>query len=199
MNALKTGGLDVVGNCDLISEGFDAPACDVIMMGSPTRSVTRFLQQAGRAMRPAPGKTALILDLAGNSHELGLPDDVREWSLEDGEIRDPKKTIKSPRECPRCHTMFWGRLCPECQHAIPLAEVAEVETELEEATPAQPRGGGRRSSLWAQLAMAYKSKGPRGGGGGIGQAAGIQGRLGQAHSTGEGTDKLKGGTWSTNK
>ena len=71
MNELRTGGLDVVGNCDLISEGFDAPACEVIIMGSPTQSVTRYLQQAGRAMRPGIGKTALILDCAGNAHELG--------------------------------------------------------------------------------------------------------------------------------
>ena len=72
MNELRTGGLDVVGNCDLISEGFDAPACEVIIMGSPTRSITRYLQQAGRATRPGVGKTALILDCAGNAHELGI-------------------------------------------------------------------------------------------------------------------------------
>ena len=30
MNGLKTGGLDVVGNCDLISEGFDAPGCEAM-------------------------------------------------------------------------------------------------------------------------------------------------------------------------
>ena len=54
-------GLDVVGNCDLISEGFDAPACEAILMGSPTTSVTRYLQQAGRAMRPGQDKVALIL------------------------------------------------------------------------------------------------------------------------------------------
>ena len=47
MNELRTGGLDVVGNCDLISEGFDAPACEVIIMGSPTQSVTQ-LPSAGR-------------------------------------------------------------------------------------------------------------------------------------------------------
>ena len=71
MNEFRTGGLDVVGNCDLISEGFDAPRCDVAMLGSPTRSVTRYLQQAGRAMRPREGKEALVLDLAGISARTG--------------------------------------------------------------------------------------------------------------------------------
>ena len=112
MNAFRTGGVSVVGNCDLISEGFDAPACEVILMGSPTKSVTRYLQMAGRAMRPGEGKTALILDLAGISYDLGLPTDTREWSLEDGEILDGKKSRPKPRDCARCYTVFWGRICP---------------------------------------------------------------------------------------
>ena len=130
MNALKTGGLDVVGNCELISEGFDAPGCEVAILGSKTNSVTNYLQKAGRPMRPGPDKVALILDCAGISHELGLPDDVREWSLEDGEVREVEKARKSPRDCARCHTVFWGRVCPQCQYSEPLAEVDEVDTEL---------------------------------------------------------------------
>ena len=161
MTAFKTGGLDVVGNVQLIDEGFDAPACEVVMMGSPTTSVTRYLQQAGRAMRPMAGKTALILDLAGISHELGLPDDVREWSLEDGEIRDGKKAHKRPRDCPRCQTVFWGRICPHCNHSEPMAEVNQVDTELEEATGATPKSGKRRLSrkeLNKQLAVAHRAE-----------------------------------------
>ena len=160
MNELRTGGLDVVGNCDLISEGFDAPRCDVVMMGSPTRSATRYLQQAGRAMRPGKDKMALILDLAGISHELGLPDDAREWSLEDGEIRDGKKAHATPRDCPRCYTVFWGRICPTCQHASPLAEVPEVDTELEEAKGAAPLKRGRRSEVWREMGMAKRAPDP---------------------------------------
>ena len=100
MNGLKTGGLDVVGNCDLISEGFDAPGCEAVIIGAPTSSVTRYLQQAGRAMRPGEGKTALILDLAGISHDLGLPDDVREWDLADGEIRQPHESAPNAARMP---------------------------------------------------------------------------------------------------
>ena len=164
MNALKTGGLDVVGNCDLISEGFDAPRCDVALLGSPTRSVTRYLQQAGRAMRPRDGKVALVLDLAGISHELGLPDEVREWSLEDGELREPKKAHARPRDCPRCYTVFYGRVCPSCQHAEPMAVVNQVETELEDAstgTPAKARTGNRRNDLWRDVAIAKRAADPR--------------------------------------
>ena len=54
MNDFRQGAVQVVANCDLISEGFDAPTCSCVMLGAPTRSVTRYLQAAGRAMRPGP-------------------------------------------------------------------------------------------------------------------------------------------------
>ena len=123
MAEFRDGAIQVVGNCDLISEGFDAPSCSAIMMGNPTRSITRYLQMAGRAMRPGTGKLALILDLAGISHELGLPDEAREWTLEDGEVSARRKKEAKPRECPQCHTMFYGRKCPECAYQSPLAQV----------------------------------------------------------------------------
>ena len=162
MLEFKTGGIDVVGNCDIISEGFDAPTCEAVLLGAPTRSVTRYLQQAGRAMRPGEGKTALVLDLAGISHELGLPDEVREWDLADGEIRQPKKAHAAPRECQQCHTVFYGRVCPTCAYAVPLAEIQQVETELEEAKGPDRamKQGNRRNDLWRDLAIAKKSRNP---------------------------------------
>ena len=157
MTEFRDGAIQVVGNCDLISEGFDAPGCSVIMMGSPTQSITRYLQQAGRAMRPGPGKRALILDLAGISHELGLPDEPREWTLEDGEVSERRKTEVKPRECPKCHTMFYGRRCPECSYQSPLPEVEETRTDLVEATgrpEANAKRPNRRSKVWQELAIA---------------------------------------------
>ena len=109
-------------------------------------------------MRPAPGKEALILDLAGNSHELGLPSDVREWSLDDGEIKENQKAHKKPRDCPRCQTVFWGGKCPHCAYVQELAEVNQVDTELEEATGATVKTvkGGRRKELNRELAQVHQ-------------------------------------------
>ena len=113
-------------------------------------------------MRPAEGKTALILDLAGISHELGLPDEVRQWSLDDGEVREPQKAHTRPRDCPKCLTVFYGRVCPECAHAEPMAAVPEVETELEEAASTPPkRKGNRRADLWRDVAIAKRTADPR--------------------------------------
>ena len=157
MAEFRDGAIQVVGNCDLISEGFDAPGCSVIMMGSPMRSITRYLQQAGRAMRPGAGKRALVLDLAGNSHELGLPDEPREWTLGDGEVSERRKKKAKPRECPSCHTMFYGQKCTECAYQSPLAEVEETRTDLVEATgrPETPaKRPNRRSDVWRELGIA---------------------------------------------
>ena len=137
MRAFKTGGIDVVGNCDLISEGFDAPACEVVIMGAPTRSITRFLQMAGRAMRydyANPAKTALAIDLAEICRHLGLPDEPREWSLEDGEIQARRERRKLPLRTCSCLTAYRQPPCPSCGAAPTLANIVEVETELVEAT-----------------------------------------------------------------
>ena len=164
MLEFKSGDVDVVGNCDLISEGYDAPACEAVLLGAPTNSVTRYLQQAGRPMRYLPGKTALALDLAGISHDLGLPDDVREWSLESGELdkRGKANGVERPKVCVKCRTAYRTRQCPMCGYQAPAAGVAEVETELEEAMGRQPKGRrGRKASYWQGLATARKAADPR--------------------------------------
>ena len=84
-------------------------------------------------MRPGPGKTALILDLEGSSHELGLPDEEREWSLEDGEVKKKKK--KNLIECPNCHTLYYRQPCPHCAATRPpFRHSTEQKRALEVAT-----------------------------------------------------------------
>jgi superfamily II DNA or RNA helicase len=82
IRGLQTGDIQVVTNCGLISEGLDVPGVVAVTLLRPTKSLALFLQQIGRALRPAPGRAkALILDHAGNSYRFGLPDADREWSL----------------------------------------------------------------------------------------------------------------------
>ena len=152
MQEFLTGGLDVVGNCDLVSEGFDAPACEVVIMGRQTQSVTRYLQMAGRAMRPGAGKVATVLDCAGISHSLGLPDEVRAWSLDDGEVVARQGRKRSPRACDKCWTVFYGAKCPGCQYVAPLSEVLTIEMILQEAG-IRRRSGSKLNRKDAQRAV----------------------------------------------
>lgn len=64
----KDGQFKVLINCAILTEGFDLPQIDVVLMARPTRSRNLFSQMIGRGLRLSPqtGKTdCLILDLVG--------------------------------------------------------------------------------------------------------------------------------------
>jgi len=70
---LHTGETSVVGNCGVLTEGFDEPSVDCIIVARPTRSKPLYVQMIGRGTRPFPGKAdCLILDLVGATtrHDL---------------------------------------------------------------------------------------------------------------------------------
>jgi DNA repair protein RadD len=136
--ALGDGSLQVLCNCGLISEGVDVPAIVGAILLRPTASLALYLQQVGRALRPAPGKNcAVILDFAGNVARHGLPDAPRAWSLDAQARRARKKTEGAPRprrcECGALNQPR-ARICAECGADIRTAkERAEVEIALCEA------------------------------------------------------------------
>jgi DNA repair protein RadD len=136
--ALGDGSLQVLCNCGLISEGVDVPAIVGAILLRPTASLALYLQQVGRALRPAPGKNcAVILDFAGNVARHGLPDAPRAWSLDAQARRARKKTEGAPRprrcECGALNQPR-ARICAECGADIRTAkERAEVEIALREA------------------------------------------------------------------
>jgi DNA repair protein RadD len=136
MSRFRSGTLRVLSNVDLVSEGFDVPDLDAVFLLRPTASLGLYLQQVGRALRPAPGKTALIVDHVGNYTRHGLPDDPRVWSL-DGAAKAPAQTIKV-KTCPRCYAVerVWASRCSQCgAPLVALAqprEVEQVEGELAE-------------------------------------------------------------------
>ena len=66
LGALRDGRLNVIFAVDLLNEGVDVPAVDVVMMLRPTESATVFMQQLGRGLRRSEGKDVLtVLDFVG--------------------------------------------------------------------------------------------------------------------------------------
>jgi superfamily II DNA or RNA helicase len=64
---LASGELDVVCAVDMFNEGVDVPELDTVMMLRPTGSRLLWLQQLGRGLRKAAGKTHLnVIDYIGN-------------------------------------------------------------------------------------------------------------------------------------
>lgn len=126
--------LQVLVNVDLFDEGFDVPSCDVCIMARPTASLGKFLQQIGRVLRPAPNKTALIIDHVSNVIRHGLPDMPREWSLERRQKK--AKLTKDPDEieltvCKKCLKPYekFRTVCPYCgaEPALPESKSRTIE------------------------------------------------------------------------
>jgi superfamily II DNA or RNA helicase len=49
------GRVQVVCNCGVLTEGFDDPGVEVVIMGRPTKSRSLYSQMVGRSTRPLPG------------------------------------------------------------------------------------------------------------------------------------------------
>lgn len=157
LGGLGNGTVDVVTSCDLISEGTDIPAIGCAILLRPTQSLGLYIQQVGRALRTADGKSsAIILDHVGNVITHGLPDEERQWSLE-GEKRKKRKKNDDEEnvrvsQCPSCfcihepngHNVMtdsgWKPACPHCGHVYETKDKEapkQVDGVLVEMTEAQ--------------------------------------------------------------
>jgi len=101
----SAGKIQIVCNCGVLTEGFDDPGVEVIIMGRPTKSRALYAQMVGRATRPLPGvvdgpetaelrksaiaasakKSCLIVDFCGNAgrHKLCTTADILGGNVSD--------------------------------------------------------------------------------------------------------------------
>ena len=157
IQAFRDGHINVLCNVDLFGEGFDLPAIEAAILLRPTKSLSLYLQQVGRALRPFPGKKhAIILDHANNIATHGLPDEDREWTLEAREKRkggadaEPNFAV---RQCPRCYaTHRPAPVCSACGHVYEQAgrQVEQIDGELAEVDPNVARDMRRREQSSAR-------------------------------------------------
>lgn len=73
LSGFSSGKYNVVTNCQLLTEGFDEPGIDCVIMGRPTQSASLFTQMIGRGTRTFPLKQdCLVLDFTDNAtkHQL---------------------------------------------------------------------------------------------------------------------------------
>jgi superfamily II DNA or RNA helicase len=69
VSRLRRGDLRAIFTVDIFNEGIDIPEVDTILLLRPTESATVFLQQLGRGLRRAEGKSVLtVLDFIGQAH-----------------------------------------------------------------------------------------------------------------------------------
>jgi len=119
LRGFREGRIRVIVNVDVLSEGWDEPLVDTIILASPTRSLARYLQRVGRGMRPAEGKPeVLVVDLVGSLYMHGPPEDITGWTLEP-ERPDRRKPVGSDLVkrrglCPMCKEEMKANPCPNC-------------------------------------------------------------------------------------
>lgn len=139
---LKTGETQWVTNCAVLTEGFDEPSLEAVMVGRPTKFHGLYVQMVGRGTRLHPGKKdLLVLDIVGASqrHELigvvdlGLDLDDPRKKKEPGE-----ETEKMP--CPSCGVPceFETHRCQLCHRYLPASIALEGGTRHENC-----RSGGK--------------------------------------------------------
>ena len=150
-------------SCGVLTKGFDVPDCMIGISCKPYRkSLSGHMQEIGRIMRPAPGKTtALWLDHAGNLERFAL-DMFDVWDNGAGELDKAEKRDTEKRErneqtfkavvCPECSGALRGNICTGCGWEKPARSgIVEEEGTLVEFAQKkgamQPRAGLRADCL----------------------------------------------------
>ncbi len=75
LRRFRNGEYQALINCMIVTEGFDYPPTDCIVMARPTKSIGLYTQMLGRGLRTSPltgKKECLLLDFVGSSESSGL-------------------------------------------------------------------------------------------------------------------------------
>ena len=118
MDMFRRGDVQILCNCNLISEGVTLPNASVALLLRPTMSLPLFIQQACRVLTPVEGKKAVIIDFVNNVQKHGMPTETHNWSL--SQSVEKRKQFNedgtlSIRQCENCFKCFKTALkCPYC-------------------------------------------------------------------------------------
>jgi hypothetical protein len=104
----RTGKVQWLCNCMVLTEGTDLPMAEVCLIARPTRSAGLFIQMVGRVLRPWPGKLdALVLDVVGASRRhrlaslaaLELSDETERVTRDELDIGDDEPLLLGDLAC----------------------------------------------------------------------------------------------------
>ena len=129
----ESGKINVLCNVAVLTEGWDAPRTDCVVVLRPTKSLGLYVQICGRGMRTWGDKTdCLLLDYGENMQRHGCIDTAKPSPVSEGEEERDKIWI-----CDSClRVNDWDdKTCLECGDAKPKpAPMEEEEIELNKET-----------------------------------------------------------------
>jgi len=141
MRRFRQGNVLQLVSVDVLGEGTDVPAVEIVSMARPTHSFQLYAQQFGRALRVSVAQAiydnwdqysdadrltfiaasekpkAIIIDHVGNWERHGLPDRPRTYSLERRERRSRRQEGEIPLKlCTECFQPYEAVniSCPYC-------------------------------------------------------------------------------------
>lgn len=131
LESFAKGRCKVLVNVYILTEGWDCPAVDVVMLAGPVKTLGGFLQKVGRGRRPSSGKEiCTLLDLVGCTHNLfNEPFDIdQELEYKLTGIGIARKGIAGPGYCIVCGALMppEAMACPVCDRARDPAEVLKA-------------------------------------------------------------------------
>lgn len=120
MECFENGSVRHLVSVMMLSEGYDFPAIDTIILMRPTRSPTLYVQIVGRGLRPAEGKKdCLVLDYGEVVKNCGPLHDpyTRKGRTSSGKREAMQITM---RVCPKCLSYVTSEQdeCPDCGHEV---------------------------------------------------------------------------------
>lgn len=96
--AYQRGGVQVITNCMVLTEGTDLPRTGCILHAKPTKSATLYEQMTGRGLRTHPGKSdCIVLDLVDIARKHSLQTAATLFGLPPGMLlkgQDPRKSAE---------------------------------------------------------------------------------------------------------
>ena len=114
-----------------LTEGWDEPRCDAIVLARPTLSPALYVQMVGRGLRIHDSKEdCVIVDMVGCYNRHGNPNDPR--VLEPSERSTDSETTQREDVCQECGAiMLSPPVCGECGYTnISQREIRLVEEKL---------------------------------------------------------------------
>jgi DNA repair protein RadD len=149
LEALASGELDIVSNCNVLLEGVDIPSAKCAIMARPTQSLVLHRQSTGRILRPFcpdcrgpcgkhPYVEPLLLDHAGNYDRHGPPTEDLAWSLKSRPTK--LSTVRFEKRCPECGAYVAGgrATCSACGHVFPPPADKPMTEEQRELVQKDP-------------------------------------------------------------
>jgi superfamily II DNA or RNA helicase len=167
IDGLGSGRYDGLTSCNIISEGTDIPVVGCAIFLRKTKSLSLYLQQAGRVLRPYSGKEySIILDHVRNVENHGFPEDERDWSLEGRRKQKRDEDEIFIRTCPQCYAYYKSslRACPVCgfgaENAIKSQrEIEFIDAELVEIQKVQKERERKEANAFNKLLELGKQRG----------------------------------------